>query len=287
LIARTADGLRALLDIVNIHCADLKMTLSVSKSKVLSKGPDVWEIIDDEQVVGCLEKVITFKYLGMNTCLSPSLGAAATRKRAMDLARRYKAGCLRVARDGPDQVEVCLATWLNIAIPSITYGCEVVPLSDSFLGELDRIQSAVAKSTLGLPVCAPNVCTQAVLGIRSVKHTVWAAQLKYFVRLCAQDEQRWSKDAFLDHLTGSWTSPYMKHITVMKRTLGIVAGPRSVRDVFLILNNYFLGVANKKIFELNLPALDPMHKLCRLPGVNESDQSQVVFPSDEVKGCFT
>ena len=44
LIARDADGLRLLRDIVQRHCAELDMTLSVSKSKVMSTTQDLWEL---------------------------------------------------------------------------------------------------------------------------------------------------------------------------------------------------------------------------------------------------
>jgi hypothetical protein len=275
LIAKAAEGLRHLLRIVQNNCTEMKMTLSATKSKVLSKTPGAWEIFADNEVIGCLEKVKTFKYLGMHTGLSPSLGAAATRKRAMDLARRYKAGCLRVSKDGPDVVDVCLATWLNIALPSIVYGCESVPLSNSFLDDLDQIQGTVAKFMLGLPVSAPNVCSQVILGLKPVRQVVWAAQLRYYVRLQNQDGKRFSKDAFLDHLSGTWDSPYIRYITGIKRELGIVCGPVTPAHVNIVLNGYFLSKTNTRIFNLAIPTLRPLRGLRRLPCVDETSESQV------------
>jgi hypothetical protein len=274
-MARTAERLRALIKIVENNCVDMKMKLSVTKSKVLSKSSDVWAIFGGGEVVGCLEKVKTFKYLGMHTCLSPSLGAAATRKRAMDLARRYKAGCMRVAKDGPDVVDVCLATWLNIALPSILYGCESVPLSNTFLDDLDQIQGSIAKFMLGLSVSAPNVCSQVVLGLKPVRQVAWAAQLGYYVRLLRQDSRRLSKDAFLDHLSGTWDSPYMRYISRVKREIGVVCGPLTPAHVKMVLNIHFLGVTNARISSLAIPTLRPLRGMRRLSCVNETSESQV------------
>ena len=42
LVSRDADGLRQLLTIVQKHCIAMKMTLSVTKSKVMSSYHDIW-----------------------------------------------------------------------------------------------------------------------------------------------------------------------------------------------------------------------------------------------------
>ena len=138
LVARTAQGLRELLKVVQTHCVDLKMKLSIVKSKVMSRTMDTWELFDDDEVVGCLDKVVNFKYLGVESNLSPFKGAMAMKRRAMTAARRYKAACLRVARDGPDVVDIAMATWLNIGMPAIFFGCESVVFSDSCMAEINR-----------------------------------------------------------------------------------------------------------------------------------------------------
>ena len=69
LISESADGLRRLRDIVQLHMSELKLKLSVSKSKVMSSCQDLWELFDGGEIIGCLEKVLQFKYLGVETCL--------------------------------------------------------------------------------------------------------------------------------------------------------------------------------------------------------------------------
>ena len=91
------------------------MTLSVSKSKVLSGAMETWELFKDGEVMGVLDKVLTFKYLGVDCELSPFKGAAAFQKRALRLANQFRATCIRIARDGSDVTDVALALWTSSA----------------------------------------------------------------------------------------------------------------------------------------------------------------------------
>jgi hypothetical protein len=275
LIARSAEGLRDLLAVVQRHCTDLKMSISYEKSKVLSKLQDLWELFDDNEVIGCLDKVQQFKYLGVESLLSPSKGAVAMQKRALSMANRYKFACLRIGRDGPDQVEVSLCTWLNIAVPSILFGCESVTFSDTCIAELDRCQAAVGKDVLGLPVCAPNVSVQALLGLRTIREALFRAQLKFFVRLRCQDDTRWSKDAYLAHLHGRWDSPYLKMMDRIKKEIGLVRGPMSARHVDIVVSGHFHQEMNDAIVRLDLPALHPRSLRKKSAHVNEGEASQV------------
>ena len=254
----------------------MKMDVSISKSKVISVCPDVWAMFDGEEVTGCLDKVLSFKYLGVESMLSPARGAALMRKRALSLARRYKACCMRVSRSGPDIVEVGLATWCNIAVPSILYGCESVPFTVTAIDEIERMQSAVAKSVTGLPVSAPNLVAQTVLGLKYFCHKLYDAQLKFFLRVCKLDRARWSRDAMECHLAGNWVSPYIANIMRIKMEVGMGKGPISNRHVEIALDRHFIRVINDRIFAMDLPALEAIDKFVIMDHVQESKESQVI-----------
>ena len=252
------------------------MDVSVSKSKIMSTSSDAWAMFDGEEVTGCLDKVLSFKYLGVETRLSPARAADLMRKRALNLARRYKACCMRVSRSGPDTVEVGMATWCNIAIPSILYGCESVPFTVTAMDEIDRMQAAVAKSVTGLPVSAPNLVAQTVLGLKYFRHKLYEAQLKFFLRVCKLDRSRWSRDALECHLSGGWISPYIDNIAKIKTEIGMVVGPVSKRHVEIVLDRHFLGVVNSKILAMDLPALKAIDEFVIMDHVGESRGSQVI-----------
>ena len=261
---------------VQVHCSRLKMKLGLPKCKVMSNIFDSWELFDGDEVAGCLDKVLSFKYLGMETNLSPFKAALAMRERAVAIAKKYKAACMRVARDGPDMVDVAMCTWQNIAIPSITYGCESVPFNDTALKELDRLQMTVGKEVLGLAVSAPHAAVEVLLGVRPVREVIFTRQLKFFNRLKNQDDARWSKDAFMDHLLGGWSSPYLKMIYDIKEEVEMIRGPMSGKHVDLVLQHHFVTILNEKISNLDLPALHYVEKRGRAVFVNESKTSQVM-----------
>ena len=271
------EGLRTLLGIVQSHCSDMKMTVSISKSKIMSNCEDDWDLFDGEEKIGSLEMVCRFKYLGLETMLSPVRGAALMRKRAVSLARRYKGACMNVSRSGPDASEVALTTWRCIAIPSILFGCESVPFPPTCMDEVDRIQSAVAKDILGLDAAAPNVAAQAILGLKTFRHKVYEAQLKFFLRVNKLAVTRWSRDAMECHLSGRWVSPYIANITRIKMEVGMVQGPVSNKHVDLVLNYHFIRKTNEKIKQMNLPALHPIDAFKLREHVEESEESQVLL----------
>ena len=134
------------------HFSALNLSISLSKSKVLSVTTDLWEVWDEDgdEVTGCLDKALEFKYLGIESQLSPCQGTRAVQKRALQGAKKYRGVCGLVARDGPDVVEVGMSTWVNIARPSFLFGTEYTPFTETALQELDRIQSAMGKELLGL-----------------------------------------------------------------------------------------------------------------------------------------
>ena len=275
LVSRDADGLRQLLTIVQKHCIAMKMTLSVTKSKVMSSYHDIWELFSGDQVVGSLDKVLEFKYLGVKTTLSPSKSATVMMNRAKSLAMTYKKTCLSIGYDGPDTVDLTLCLWLNVGMPSILYGCEFVPFTETVISEIDRIQSSIGKFTLGLPQSSPNISTTTILGTASFKELLYTAQLKYLVRLLKQDDRRWSKDAFLDQVRGEWESPYIRYMSKIKDELGLHKWPGSIREVKVVVYNHFLEVNNRAIENLALPALQPLAKRARMDFANESQESQV------------
>ena len=276
LVSRTPEGLRTLHEIVQRHCLSLNMKLSVTKSKVMSSSHDVWELFEQGEVMGCLEKVLQFRYLGVEASLLPSQASRSMRKRAILISKRYRGACLNIARDGPDIVDLASSLWLNIAIPSLLYGCESVQFTSEAIQEISRHQASVGKFSLGLPVCAPNVSAEAILGLKPFKQLLYSAQLKFYVRLSLQDDDRWSRDALLDNVTGGWESPYVKLLGHIRDDLKLQRWPMSMKHVDVILEKHFVTKANEEIQRLCLPALEPVAKRARMDHVDESAESQVI-----------
>ena len=278
LISKTPEGLRALHGIVQKHCDTLKMAISITKSKVMSSSSDLWEIFQDQEIIGCLEKVLQFRYLGVETRLYPSKAAKAMQQRALSISKKYKGACLSLARDGPDIVDLAASLWQNIALPSLLFGCETVPFSASSIDEISRHQSSIGKFSLGLPFCSPNVSAEVILGMKPFKQLLYASQLKFYAKLSTQEDSRWSKDALLDHVLGGWDSPYIKYIGAVKEEVGMRKWPINAKHVDAALNRHFLLKTNSEIERLSTPALEPLAKRARMEHVDESEESQVMYP---------
>ena len=278
LLSSTVEGLRSLLSMAQSHCDALRMTISVPKSKVMSSNRDTWEVFREDEVVGCFEKVLSFKYLGVQLQLAPVRADQAMRDRALELARRYKAAVLRVFRDGPDVIDVAMATWRNIALPSILFGCEAVVFTETCLQELERIQSQVAKSILGLPLSAPNVSAQAMLGLKPMRQLIYSAQLKFFLRTSKLPDSRWSKMAMMALLQTRKSTPYTAYMARIRMEMGMARSPVSNKHVDIVLDHHFLARTNQAIRAFNLPGLGQLDELRRRRHVCENKNSEVSDP---------
>ena len=114
-----------------------------------------------------------------------------------------------------------MTTWENVAVPSVLFGCESVLFSDTKLGELEVIQSQVAKRILGVPKNTSNICAQTELGFKPIKLRLILFQLQFYFRVLGLPNSRWVKIALLDHLTGSWVSPYIQYISKLRSKVSL------------------------------------------------------------------
>ena len=78
----------------------------------------------------------------MELKLNPRKSAKVMMEKARSCALSYKNACLSLDYDGPDVVDLTLSLWLNVAMPSILFGCEVVPFSQAAIDDIDRLSNA-------------------------------------------------------------------------------------------------------------------------------------------------
>ena len=205
LVARDPDGLLRLLSLTKRHADLLNMEINTDrdKSEVISPDGaegDLWQVTDDNgEVILSLRQVLKYKYLGNITMGSMYKIRLEKQKHCVQKAHKYKGSCFFMSREGPDAVDMVLATWCNIALPSILFGTEMMPFSETTILELERAQNQVAKYALGLPISTPGVCAQVELGLKPVRQLLYENQLKFYSRVLKLDDSRWVKQALLDH----------------------------------------------------------------------------------------
>ena len=275
LVSRSPDGLKSLLDVVKEGFDKLKLVISHDKSQIISPEDVDWNLRDNStQEEKPLRQVALYKYLGTWTYNSMYKTGVEKQKQCIKTAFKYKSCCIHVSRLGPDVVDVIQCTWLNIGIPAILNGCDMISLSESNIIEIERIQSQVAKFALGLPITAPNYCAQTELGWKTFRHLLYDKQLKFYFRVLYLNEKRWSHQALMEHLSGSWSSPYLAYISEIRTRLGIFSAPHYPNIWKKLSYEYFLASTNALIAPNSV--LLPLSTLVRLPYVRESKWSTVI-----------
>ena len=191
-------------------------------------------------------------------------------QRCLQTAKKYHFACFYVGRTGPDIIDTVLATWSNIAVPSILSGCEMIPFSEMTIKAIERVQAQLAKHALGLPQSTANICAQTELGLEPFRMKLYQLQLSFFIRLMNLPNNRWVRRVLLDHLRGDWTSPYIQYIASIRQKLRILAVPPSSKSLKSLLNSWFLNQTNQELSRLSLHCIPPLTSFSRMRYVCEN-----------------
>ena len=277
LLSRTAAGLKSLIMMVKIHADSLKMQISESKSEVISPAAEEWNLLNDQgDVTLSLQAVVKYKYLGVVMYNSMHKTGLEKQEQALTTARRYKGACLKMSRMGPDTVMLASTCWSTVAIPSILFGCNIIPFTETKIEEIERLQSQLAKSLLGLSIGSPNFSAQESLGWKTFRHHLFLNVLTFYFRLLHLPEERWSQKALVDHLEGKWTSPYLRYIHRIRSEVMMLELPASTALISAHLDDYFLTKVNSQISDSKLPALNLLTCLKQRPFILEVRESMEV-----------
>ena len=275
LVARSSAGLQTLLDLVKRRFDILKLTISQDKSEIISPENLTWNLHDRyNNVEMSLKQVSQYKYLGNWTFGSLYKTIVEKQKNCVKIATKYKNCCIFVSKMGPDVVDVVLCTWCNVAIPAILSGCENIPFSETQIEEIERIQSQVAKFALGVQISFPNISCQSELGMKPFRQLLYERQLKFFFRILYQDSSRWSHQAILDHMSGTWSSPYMSYMYSIRSELGVYTASHIPAFWKMKTSQYFLDKCNAALATYDY--VDRMTSFMRLKYVCENDLSSVI-----------
>ena len=178
-------------------------------------------------------------------------------------------------------MDVIQCTWLNLALPTILNGCEFIPFCETRIIEVEKIQSQVAKFALGLSQSSPNICAQTELGWKPFRQLLYEKQLKFYFRVLYLSKERWVHQALQEHMSGSWTSPYLANIYAIRSQLGIFDAPDILSSWKQLSQEYFLRIINGSL--ANLPHIQPLESLQRMSYVCENKLSTVI--SEFRLGC--
>ena len=261
LISRTSAGLKTLFSLIKSHCDELLLEINTGegKSEVVSPSDEDWDILDDNGEVSLsLRQVLQYKYLGLECSLSPVQTCKMKQEKCVKTANKYKFACLHIGRRGPDMVDATLATWENIAIPSILFGCKTILFSETTIMAVERVQAQIAKNLLGLPSSTANICAQTELGVIPFRLALYKAQLAFYFRVLEMSSKRLAKKAMMEHLGRGWQSPYIKYILCIRRAVSLNFFPPTTRYMNTHLYSWSLSEVNATVASLSLPYVTPL-----------------------------
>ena len=167
-------------------------------------------------------------------------------------------GCLHLAKSSSDPVKLAMATWENIAVLSILFGCESLLFSEAKLLELERVEARVAKAILGVPKSTASICAQSELGLKPIRMRIFQQQLRFYFKTLSLPSGRWVKAALLDHLSGLWKSSYIAYICKLQTNVNLQDTPPSLRYLDKHIHHWALARVNEGIRKLQLPCIEPL-----------------------------
>ena len=116
------------------------------KSKIITPDEAIVILEADGTTLITLEKVIKYKYLGIDTDDTIYKTRKNWEKRTMKTANTYTWACNKLSKERPDKVQLGTTAWKADAIPNILFGSETLILTKETIDELERTQSKFVKS---------------------------------------------------------------------------------------------------------------------------------------------
>ena len=138
------------------------------------------------------------------------------------------------------------------------FGCETVLFSETKISELETIQSQVAKQILGVSKNTSNICAQTELGFKPIRLVLALCQLQFYFRVLRLPDSRWVKIALLNHLTGTWHSPYLAYITKLRTATSLYEAPPSLLHLRRHLFQWALFQTNSALHSSHLNHIQPL-----------------------------
>ena len=230
ILGKNKAALDSLMDITRKFFKSHHLELSASKSKTLSFEATTGETIfagDQDLDPISLQQVACFKYLGVTVSSSSYRFFSAHNERVKAKARQYLQSVLSLVRTGPDRVDLAFTLWSSCALPAILYGCEVVPLNQGTINEIENCQARVGKFMLQVQNSSSSVCSNIDAGFRPVWAVIAERVMIYASRLMDKHPSNWTKLALQEHLDNPTNSNYMKYLNRWKDATNSFGVPQS------------------------------------------------------------
>ena len=201
LIGSSKKKLRKLIQITRKYFQEHKLTLSETKSKVITHDAATGEIVFEGEDIDedlSLDQVISFKYLGVTLNCAPYSMFKSFNEQVRQRAQSYLYRVLSLVKTGPKQSDLAYSLWNQVALPSILYGTEVMPITKETLNVVESCQNTIGKFILQIPRSSANASCYVDAGLRPVWSLIAERTLQYAHRTMRKPQTSWAKIAMND-----------------------------------------------------------------------------------------
>ena len=225
LVGRTKESLSRLMSMTLGYLSQHRLQLSAKKSKIMtydaSTGNTVFTGPDSSSI--SLEQVLSFKYLGIYLNISPHNLFKDFNDNVKKKAQSYMSSVLSLTKTGPDRADLAYTLWSSVALPSILYGSEIIPLTKGTISEIEKCQSSVGKFILQIPRSSANVSCNIDAGLKPVWAVVAEKALLFAKAIMSRPVSYWPKLAMRENLALGRQNPYTKYLMRLKIDSNIVS----------------------------------------------------------------
>ena len=184
LAANNETSLNGLKSVLEQWARDFRMRISHKKTQVISHSENVeWCIADPETGEPLtLEQVEEYRYLGVTQKLTLRRTTNEKTRQMLEKTMTYVNLILRLRATTADKVATYLAIWQNVALPSILYGCEALPIPMDVIDSIQLSQNKIGKILLGVPKSTANETVAIELGLKPILLLVLTAKIKFVMK---------------------------------------------------------------------------------------------------------
>ena len=291
LIAKTKDDLNTLLSITRTYFNSHKLQIASKKTKIItfdaSTGKTTFNGTNSLSPIS-FDAVLSFKYLGIPLCSSPYNLFKSFNDLVKQKATNYVSSVLSLVRSGPDRSKLAHSLWTQVALPSILYGANIIPLTQATISEVERCQSIVGKFILQLPRNSSNSCSFLDAGLKPIWAEVAHKVLTYSYSVMIKPCSYWPKIALQEQISCGNKSAYTRYLLKWKTaTNSFNLNPKQIKaavDHFSkieILNDQ--KTTSTSTFAMNSPAFSyNCDWFVPKPWVNDSYASKLI---SEFRAC--
>jgi hypothetical protein len=192
ILAESQVALQQMLDVVDKFCREFRLTLNLSKSKILCVPPRPSTKLEEVSVTfqaKAVETVTEYKYLGL--WFTDNLSWSRHTQHVMTKVKKAHANLASFLSHKSVPVAIKRRVWEATTLPKILYGAEIIELSKTMSKKFEGLEHQAATRILKTNKNSNHIAVRAVAGLPNIP-AIWAARTATFaLKLERMQPTRW------------------------------------------------------------------------------------------------